>query len=444
MLCAPLRSENSLVKQADLIELRADCFELKKFCQKPVIFKQEVVDFEALSILPEYVDLPHTTSSADFEKIKRQFPNVKTICSFHDFEKTGDLEKIYAELKTNGADLIKIATQANSTLDALRMLLLVKKYQCIGVCMGDLGAITRILAPVVGAPWTYAPEEESQKTAPGQILLQELVETFNYQNLNKNTRLYGLIGDPVSKSISHKTHNWFFKNSSLNAVYVKMCVKKEELPEFFSLCREVGFKGLSVTMPLKEAVIDYLDYPTAKAINTIGFEEEGVYGWNTDGSGALDALEKKVKVQGKKMVLLGAGGAAYGIAHEAKKRGAKLIICNRTLKRAEALASEVSGLAYPLSAFSQIGDYDILINCTSVGMLEPKSPVPEDTLLEGKVVMDIISSPRITPLLAAALKKNCEIIEGLQMFIHQALGQYFHWFKSENLALSEQCLPEEI
>jgi 3-dehydroquinate dehydratase/shikimate dehydrogenase len=240
----------------------------------------------------------------------------------------------------------------------------------------------------------------------------------------------------VCKSSSHLTHNFAFKKLGLDAVYVKLCVNKTNLEYCLALCRVLGFKGLSVTMPLKEEVTRHIDHCESKAVNTIGFRQEGVFGWNTDGRGALDALEKKGKVLGKKVVLLGAGGAAWGIAQETKKRGGHLVVLNRTLFRAQELAKSVGGLAFPLTEFAQVArsGYDILINCTSVGMDDDKSlPVPTEELLEKKVVMEIVVSPRVTPLVAAAKEKKCEIVEGIEMFIQQAVGQYRYWFQEHLL-----------
>ena len=442
MLCAALKSENykSIARanrEADLIELSLNLFKpgnplhMRSLCRKPVIFKLIEPDWNLLSLAPDYVDLPHTTESTIFEEIGTRFPHIKRICSYHDFEKTGDLDSLFEQLRSKPAEVYKIATLAHSTTDALRMLRLVKKYGCVGICMGEYGSITRVLAPIFGAPWTYAPLARKHQTAPGQLLMSDLVKTYNFRRHSPSTAVYGLIGDPVEKSTSHHIHNFAFKELNLNAIYVKMRVTQEELPTFFPLCRELGFKGLSVTMPLKEAIVPYVEHGYAHAINTIGFRKEGVCGWNTDGPGALDAVEKRVRVAGKKIVLIGAGGAAWGIAQEAKKRGAKLVIVNRTLARAQKLAGEISGLAYPLETFSQVAQegYDILINCTSIGMGDDKRlPVSAADLIEKKLVMDIISRPRVTPLLAAAKERGCETIEGIEMFIQQAVGQYLHWF----------------
>ena len=400
-------------QKADLIELRLDLFSsrnlkaLRGACQKPVIFKLLDFDREILSLAPDMIDLPFG--------VEVDLP-VPRICSYHDEKNTPDLPVLYEKMQTCRADYYKIATQANSSLDALRMLDFVRKTQVIGLCMGEMGVVTRILAPVFGMPWTYAPICEEQKTASGQLLLDDLENTYRYSSLSEKTALYGLIGDPVSKSVSHKTHNFAFDQLNLDAVYVKMPVKKEELAAFLPLCQEIGFQGLSVTMPLKEQIEE------GSAYNTIAFRGKKMHYWNTDGPGALDALEKKISVAGKRVVILGAGGAAIAIVKEAKKRGAEVIVANRTVSRAQKIGAPVVSLG----EFASKG-YDILINCT------PTCPIPTDDLLENRVVMDIITRPKMTPLLEAAEKKGCTLVYGLDMFIQQAVGQYCHWFVNEKL-----------
>lgn len=429
MLCAPIKEDSlSAIEEAnqkaDLIELRWDLFTpsspeaMRKACHKPVIFKLKAYDEDLISLGPEWIDLPYGIAPSYFEKIPSQ---IKRICSYHDEYQTPNLVSLYDELKSYPADYYKIATYAESTLDALRMLAFLKgKKKCIGLCMGEKGAITRILAPVFGVPWTYAPLTEKLMTAPGQIRLDELEKTYFFRSLSSKTALYGLIGDPIDNSVGHLIHNFAFDQLGLDAVYVKMQVAKEEVPAFLPLCREVGFKGLSVTMPLKESLVE------GEAINTVEFEGKVTHYWNTDGCGALNAVEKKIKVYAKRIVILGAGGAAISIAKEAKSRGAEVIIANRTYERAQKLASQIGVEAFPLNDFASKG-YDILINCT------PSNPISEEKLLPNRIVMDVISKPKWTPLLQAAKKKSCELIFGMDMFIEQAIGQYCHWFK-RNLA----------
>lgn len=413
MLCAPIKTDSLKAiaeanRKADLIELRLDLFnpknlyQLRQKCTKPVIFKLEKWDSQLLNFSPDYVDLPFG--------VEIDLP-IPRICSFHDHESTPDLDELFGKMQKTQAAYYKIATRARSTSDSLRMLDFVRETKCIGMCMGELGAITRILAPLFGSPWIYAPLQEDQKTAPGQLLLDELVKIYNYRALSQGTALYGLIGDPVDKSPSHKTHNFAFKKLKIDAVYVKMEVKKEELPTFLPHARQIGFRGLSVTMPLKEAIVE------GEAINTIGFQGDAIRYWNTDGIGALNALEKIGSIQDKRMVILGAGGSARAIAHEAKQRGAHVVIANRNQERASKIDVEVVSLCN----FASKG-YDILVNCT------PTDPVSEESLLPGKIVMDIRTRPKMTPFLQAAEKKGCTLVYGIDMFIQQAIGQFCHWF----------------
>jgi 3-dehydroquinate dehydratase/shikimate dehydrogenase len=340
----------------------------------------------------------------------------------HDFEKTPqDLDAFLAQLMTQPAKFYKIACMANSTLDALRMLLFVRKKRgegipLAGMCMGPLGAITRILAPVVGGALTYSYIE--RETAPGQLSAEELTGRYHYHSLSPKTRLFGLIGQPVSQSPSHRTHNAFFQREGIDAVYVKMDVRPEELSAFLPLAKEVGFEGLSVTIPHKEAVLSLVDGATDKAkaigaINTLHLRPEGIWGENTDAPAALDVLGE---VESKTLLLIGSGGAARAIAYEAAARGANLLIWNRTYERALRLAQDVGA-----HATKEVpGQYDILVNATPEGM-----PISQEQLISKTLVMDINLSA--TPLLHAAQKVGCQTIEGSYMFKQQALRQFHFW-----------------
>jgi 3-dehydroquinate dehydratase/shikimate dehydrogenase len=272
----------------------------------------------------------------------------------------------------------------------------------IGISMGDYGQPGRILAPILGSPITYACIDENLKTAPGQLSVEALKDL----SLNENTAIYGLIGDPVDKSIGDKTHNFCFRSSGIEAVYVKMKVKETELGEFLKLARKLPFRGLSVTMPLKKSILSYLDEidPKARqigAVNTLVFENGKIIGYNTDGVGALRAIKRSVK--GEKIAILGTGGAAQSIAYEARLQGAQVVLLKRNEYETE---------------------YDILINCTPA-----LSPIDPAYILPKSLVMDITTNPKETLFLRHALEKGCKVIYGYQMFIEQALGQFDLWFK---------------
>ena len=335
--------------------------------------------------------------------------NCDDIPTYHNFEETPeDLEGCLAAMPA--APLYKIATMANSSLDALRMLIFAKRHpNVIALCMGEMGKITRILAPVVSNPVNFAAIEKI--AAPGQLTAEELIEIYNYKTLSPKTKIYGLIGNPVSHSLGHKFHNQVYAQRGIDAVYVKMRVAQGEIPAFFSLAKELGISGLSVTMPLKEKVFDEIDVldPDAKeigAVNTLTFEAGKVYGQNTDASGALDAVEEHLPVNGRSIVILGAGGASKAIAFEAKKRGAVVNILSRRFGNLNTLLP-----------------YDILINTTPVEV-----PIDLSQLHTRKVVMDITVRHACSPLMVRAKALGCRIVYGQTMFEKQALSQIERWF----------------
>ena len=328
--------------------------------------------------------------------------NAISISDYHNFTETPhDLEAILASLPK--AEFQKIATFATSIIDALRMLDFVQSHPgVIGLCMGELGEITRILAPVVGCPLMYAPEHENDATAPGQLTLKTLLETYHFRKLKRGTPIFGLIGDPVVHSMGYLFHNAHLQG---NGVYVKMRIKPEELADFFFYARRLPFKGLSVTTPHKKTVIPFLDRldPEAAAIgavNTIVFHEGQLIGHNTDGKGALDALGN---VAGKRVAVLGGrGGAGSAIVYTAQKRRAEVAIVQR-------------GEVVPA--------HDILVNAT--GTDDPAEPAENTVVLEASI--------RDTTFLKKARAKGCMAIPGSVMFTRQAEYQLEVWGWSTRL-----------
>lgn len=327
-----------------------------------------------------------------------------TIPTYHNFSETPqDLDAILEAMPK--APLVKIATRANCVTDSLRMLDLVRRHPHVaGMCMGPHGAITRILAPVFGSPITFA--SVGREAAPAQLEAKELVLRYRFRKLSNKTKVYGLLGNPVEQSPSHITHNAFFDRHNLDAVYVKMEVKEEELPLFFDLVKRLDFQGLSVTLPYKEKVFPYVDSvsKTAEeigAINTITFREK-VEGDNTDALGALDVIERRIEVMGKKMVILGAGGSAKAIGYEAQRRGTLVTFCSRRYGNLD-----------------QIPPYDLLVSTLPVDV--DHRPLPHS------VIMDIRFNQKNSPFMLEAKKQNCTLIFGEEMFDQQALYQFARW-----------------
>lgn len=373
---------------------------------------------------PPFFDLEWDMRPAFLAQVLPSHPKTKFVLSYHNFNETPEaLEEVYRSMSQYPAFTYKIAAVAHSTLDALRMLLFAKKHPGVSaVCMGEKGEFARVLAPIVGNQVNYACIDEKSKTAPGQLTAEELVLTYGYQDLNRDTAIYGLIGDPVRQSSGHIYHNKVFGGSK--RVYVKMILREWELAQFFPMAKELGFKGLSVTMPLKEKVLPFLDEidPIAQqigAVNTVVIADK-IIGTNTDGKGALDAIEKRVSVKGKKVVLLGAGGAARAIAFEAKSRGAEVFILNRTVERAKKLAQDVGGFG---GSLSEVPDYyDILINTApdfpSYGKVTP---------LETALVMNIASSAKYAPYFPDDTVLKYKYVPGQEMFLNQAAAQSALW-----------------
>ena len=177
--------------------------------------------------------------------------------------------------------------------------------------MGPYGETTRILAPIVNTGFTYCPVAVA--TAPGQLDAKMLREVYNYPILNRHTAIYGLIGNPVAHSIGHVFHNQNFLQHDVNAVYVKWCLSPEELDQAIPLLQALDVKGLSVTTPLKEAVVPYASLKDKVvtllgASNTLVCSGDIWHAYATDGDGTVAALG--TSLHDKTVVILGAGGAA--------------------------------------------------------------------------------------------------------------------------------------
>jgi 3-dehydroquinate dehydratase/shikimate dehydrogenase len=394
---------------------------------------QQIETWAALK--PAFLDIEYPVSETFIQSLRQQYPMIQLILSYHQEEPVPPAQ-LLERLKSIPVNFYKIANRAQSVLDPLTLLSMVreaKERNLIGVSMGEQGQISRILGPIFGNRWTYASSMEGEETAPGQLSARTLASTYHYLSLKASTAIYGLIGDPVDKSLSHLTHNAVIRALDLNAVYVKMPVRSSELDTFLTLVRTLGFAGLSVTMPLKESIVPYLDSMEGSAqgvgaVNTLVFEKDRLVGYNTDGKGALQALEEKLPIQNKKMVVIGAGGAAKAVAYEAHQQGCHVVILNRYAERAYGFAKELGCEAGGLERMQELYQegYDILINSTPHPM-----PIDPEYLFPGCVVMDMATSLSPLPLLIKAQQKGCGTIPGYKMFIYQALGQFEIWFNHQ-------------
>jgi len=254
--------------------------------------------------------------------------------------------------------------------------------------------------------------------------------------IDAQTKLYGIIGNPVHHSLSPAIHNRAFRQLGWNAVYLAFEVK--DLEEALKGIRGLGVSGVSVTIPFKTEVVPFLDKVEGLAkkigaVNTIVNRGGRLIGYNTDCHGALEALEERMDLRGKGVVLLGAGGAARAIGFGLKERDCQLIVANRSRDRGEALSRELKCHFIPMSSLFKMKagalGADVVINATSLGMVpqQRETPLPKKLLRKGMMVMDIVYQPLQTKLLREAKEKGCLTINGLEMLVRQGVTQFMIW-----------------
>lgn len=243
--------------------------------------------------------------------------------------------------------------------------------------------------------------------------------------------LFGVIGHPIGHSLSPLMHNAALDHAGVDAVYLAFDVT--DLAGAMAGVRALNIRGLSVTIPHKEAVMDYLDEVDPRAgrigaVNTVDNRDGWLTGYNTDAAGAMAALSEIVDVGGADAAVLGAGGAARAIGFAIREAGGRVTILNRSREKGEGLAKAIGAAFRPLSDFRG-RDYGVVVNTTSVGMHPDinEIPVPETELHDGMAVMDIVYNPLRTAFLAAAEKRRCRTIDGLAMFVRQGAAQFERW-----------------
>jgi len=263
-------------------------------------------------------------------------------------------------------------------------------------------------------------------------------------SITGKTRICGIIGDPIEHSMSPAMHNAAFRALGLDYAYLPFRVRREELQNAVAGLRALNVVGLNVTIPHKVAVMSFLDKldPLAErmgAVNTIVNDDGRLTGYNTDAPGFLQAMRSKnIEPEGKNIVILGAGGASKGISFILAGAGASLAILNRTLSRAEELATQVSQIcqrrvkAVALNEKNMaraLDGADILVNTTSVGMVPgvEQTPVPAALLKPHLVVFDIVYNPLETRLLREAKAAGARTIDGLDMLVGQGALAFEKW-----------------
>jgi 3-dehydroquinate dehydratase / shikimate dehydrogenase len=384
----------------------------------------------------DYIDLED-----DVAHLIPRYGKTKRIISLHDYRRTPDnLGEIHAKLAALDADIVKLATMANTAHDNLRMLELTRssKVPTVAICMGDVGTPSRILAGRFGAPFTFATFHHERTLAPGQLSYQQMTEIYHYDRINSETTVFGVIGDPIAHSLSPIVHNAAFRQLGVNAVYVPFRVPREQLAQFLQDAPGLGIRGLSVTIPHKESVIKKLDETDESmagigAANTLIFRDGKVIGFNTDYQAGRDSLQqalvehhgRAVTLENQTALVLGAGGAAKAIAYGLKQMGASVVIAGRTAQRAQQLADALKCKTVEWNArYSFLPD--LIVNCTPVGMHPNVDATPYDKhhLRPSMIVFDTVYNPENTLLVKDARSQSCTVVTGVEMFVRQACLQF--------------------
>ena len=394
------------------------------------------------------------------------------ILSTHDFEgRPIDMtQRLEAMAAASACRVIKVAWLARSLRDNLEAFeIVMHRYKpTIALCMGDAGLPSRVLAGKFNALLTFAALGPGAGTAIGQPNVADLKGLYRWDAIDAQTRVFGVIGHPIGHSLSPAVHNAGFDAIGFNAVYLPMPVP----PEYEHLkatvlswldMPELDFRGASVTIPHKENLLRLAKSRAAAgarveveplaerigAANTLTVRDDGsLYVCNTDYAAALDAVCGALSVEreglrDKRVAVIGAGGVARAVVAGFAQCGATVVVYNRTLEKAEALASALAGVAAEhhgkvvAAPLEKLCDSccQVYINCTPIGMHPNVDASPLAGLAgerprgwsDGAVVFDTIYNPAETRLLREAREAGCRTIAGTQMFVRQAAAQFALW-----------------
>lgn len=367
------------------------------------------------------------------------------VVSFHDFKGSPPLERLRAlrrEGESAGADVVKFAVSAATLFDSAPLLELLSESgwqkPFLGLVMGEAGFWSRVLGPrfPTPAPFTFARGGQAAGTAPGQPTWRELAERYRFPQIQPDTPVYAVIGDPIAQSLSPAMHNSALIEARLPGVYLPLRVAGDPAVFVRDLAPKLGLRGISVTHPHKEAILSACQEidPLAReigAVNTMVRRPAGAWdATNTDASTAADLLEEALggpgSLRGRKVLILGAGSIARTIAFGVKARGAEPLIWNRTSKRAAKLSAAVGGKSVLKKDLKANLEAAAVVNATSLGM-HPKvdgTPLEAAWLPAGSLVFDAVYNPSETRFLREAREAGHRVLDGLSLFVGQGAMQF--------------------
>ena len=439
------RARTAAEADADLVELRLDSMERPDAAaalegrRKPAIVTCrplreggmfEGAEEERLRVLSEaqargaeYVDLEWDAVQTP---VMKESGGRGVIVSRHVFDCTPrNAGQMLDHLRAQGGEVAKLAVMTEKLADLRTLLHAVRPDRSsILIGMGSGGAATRVLAARYGSRWTYA----GNRVAPGQLPASRLIDEFRFRRIRPDAAVYGVLGRPVSRSLSPAMHNAGFAALGLNAAYVPF--ETRDLEDLRPFAAEIGLRGLSVTIPFKQEVMALLDEAApgaqaAGAVNTIAIRNGRWIGSNTDADGFLEPLRsRRIDLRGLRVVILGAGGAARGVGMALAREGAHVAISARRADAAERVARDIGGRATTWPPPARW--WDLLVNATPVGS-RALPGTPFEGAFDGRLVYDLVYDPDPTALMARAAAEGVETIGGLAMLVAQAERQFEIW-----------------
>ena len=392
----------------------------------------------------QYVDFENDFFVSNLEDAAMAF-GTRIIRSYHNMnEPVSGIVRRCNEMRRTGYEIPKIAFMPKS-LDDVKNLFSETRYfsdyDHILCAMGSIGTVSRILAYKTHSFLTYtsAADGENSLKNIGHIDPLTLDQVYNFRNLNERTEIFGVTGWPLEKTDSPKLHNAGYKKHSMNAVYVPL--PSADIHQTINFANEIGMRGLSVTVPHKETVVNDLlevdkHVKEIGACNTIIRKNDEWYGHNTDFSGFAKALLEFTGLKNlrrKKVSIIGAGGAARAIACAIKILGGKACVFNRTHFRAEQVANMFGfdSASLTVDSINMLKKYsDLIIQTTSVGMNSTETSNAQNDPIyfykfSGKeILFDIVYTPEVTPIMQRAMTAGCKVCNGSEMLKYQAYEQF--------------------
>jgi 3-dehydroquinate dehydratase/shikimate dehydrogenase len=394
-----------------------------------------------------YVDLEEDLNVPSLEEAARTF-GTRIIRSWHNMEGVDqDLAGKIKKLRRVGDELVKVVVMPGSLADVIKVYKAAKETSDIDkilFCMGEYGVNTRILSEFLGSriSYTSVKNDDLKPAAPGQLEPKVLSELYRFREITAKTKVFAIAGFPLNFTNSPLFFNTVFRMEQTDAVFIPIVA--DSVQSIINLAEEIGISGLSISVPYKEKMLPYLVSRSEKATsigacNTLVKTSEGWMGYNTDAAGFSDSLLSyigKKDLRGRKVTIIGAGGAAKAAAFEVYRLKGKALILNRTPAKARNLAepSRCGWATFDSHGAVLMEKYSsIIIQASSVGMAPDIDSDPmEFYKFSGKeIVMDFIYEPKKTLCLQRAEKAGCKILNGSDMLQRQARYQYAFFMDQE-------------